>query len=57
LNELGSDPIIRLQSGGLKCGELMLSPTQDQDFADLLQWVVRPHAAPSGLSRETIAGA
>ena len=40
LDALGPAPIVRLQTAGLKCGEVMLCPDRAKKFSDLLQWIV-----------------
>ncbi len=45
LDSLGHSPVVRLQAAGLKCGELMLRPSRDEDLMHLIQWVF-----PEGVS-------
>jgi hypothetical protein len=50
LDSLGNSPVVRLQTAGLKCGELMLRQTPDDQLMQLVQWVNPPigGAAVSG---------
>lgn len=41
LSVLGPTPVVKLQAGGLKCGELMLE-ARPNEHIELVQWVVGP---------------